>query len=300
MALKLLKKVDDCVMKSVTDFKGNKFKSIHSMCDYYNINYNTYLERIGRGWDMEKALTHNLISCRKECVDHLGNTFESVSSMCKYYKIDTNLYRGRKRKGWTTEKALTTPERFKYVKCKDFNGVKYNSESEMCRTYDIPYKIYRYRISHNWNLKEALTIPVNCCKDYPTLDYLSEQLKEHFNINSSEFQNRKYIEVEFYGNNGRRYMVICDYLGNVFVSLAAMLRYYNVTRNYFYRKLFKYGIKTALTPKTVKDHLGNEFSSKSEMYKHYNIRKQTAEFRLQQGWSLKDALTTSVKSKNYK
>lgn len=43
--------------KNVTDHLGNQFTSIKKMCEYYNINYKTYMSRILRGWILEEALT---------------------------------------------------------------------------------------------------------------------------------------------------------------------------------------------------------------------------------------------------
>lgn len=41
------------------------------------------------------------------------------------------------------------------------------------------------------------------------------------------------------------------------------------------------------------DHLGNEFKSKTERAKYYNLSADTINYRLSQGWNLKDALMQS-------
>lgn len=41
----------------IKDFNGVSYTSIEKMCQAWNINTNTFKERIKRGWDQEKALT---------------------------------------------------------------------------------------------------------------------------------------------------------------------------------------------------------------------------------------------------
>ena len=43
-------------VKPVIDHLGNQFTSTKKMCEYYNINYKTYMSRIFRGWTLEEAL----------------------------------------------------------------------------------------------------------------------------------------------------------------------------------------------------------------------------------------------------
>lgn len=44
---------------------------------------------------------------------------------------------------------------------------------------------------------------------------------------------------------------------------------------------------------TCYDHLGNEFKSKTDRAIHYGIHPNVVQYRLSQGWNLKDALTQS-------
>lgn len=44
-------------MKTIIDHKGQEFKSIVAMCEFYNIGYRVFLRRIERGHSIEEALT---------------------------------------------------------------------------------------------------------------------------------------------------------------------------------------------------------------------------------------------------
>lgn len=44
-------------MKAIIDHKGQEFKSIVAMCEFYNIGYRVFLRRIERGHSIEEALT---------------------------------------------------------------------------------------------------------------------------------------------------------------------------------------------------------------------------------------------------
>lgn len=43
--------------RKVTDHKGNSFSSNTEMAKYYNVNFDTFRDRIKRGWSLEEALT---------------------------------------------------------------------------------------------------------------------------------------------------------------------------------------------------------------------------------------------------
>jgi len=283
-------------MKEVVDFKGIKYNSINQMCKAYNIDPCTFNERLRRGYNLEKALTFPITSPSKSIVDFEGNRFDSITNMCKYYNISVVTYRARLRSGWDLKKILTTPIGYNYITATDFNGNKYRSVAYMCSHFGIPRKSYIYRINNGWSQKEALTIPVGCKP--PINERLSNVVKQTYNVNSEEFQERKYLSVVILNpQTQEKIQVITDYKGNVFSSKSKLLKHYDVYDKWFDNKLVKEGLKAALTRKQIKDHLGNVYSSKTAMYKAYGLKKQTAEFRLERGWTLEQTLTTPVNQK---
>lgn len=157
--------IEDCLtMKSgtgsssiVTDHLGNKFRSKLDLCEFYNIPYHAYLNRINSGWSQKKAITTKFeeANIEESRTDHLGNQFESVEEMCKHYEITRTLYKGRIRQGWTKEKALTTP----IADGKDFagrivseedrtdhKGNVFNSRTEMIQFYECDLSHFYHRM----------------------------------------------------------------------------------------------------------------------------------------------------------
>ena len=283
-------------MKEAVDFKGIKYKSINQMCEAYNIDPCTFNERLRRGYNLEKALTAPIVSPKKSIVDFEGNGFDSIVDMCRHYNISIITYRARLRNGWDLKKILTTPIGYNYIPATDFNGNKYKSVSSMCSHFGIPRKNYIYRINNGWSQKEALTISVGCKP--PINERLSKIVKRTYNVNSKEFQERKHLSVVILNpQTQENIQVITDYKGNVFSSKSKLLKHYGVYDKWFDNKLVNEGLKAALTRKQIKDHLGNVYSSKTAMYRAYGLKKQTAEFRLERGWTLEQTLTTPVNQK---
>ena len=92
-----------------------------------------------------------------------------------------------------------------------------------------------------------------------------------------------------------------DHKGNRFASIEDMCRFWGVTPTAFSRRVnyYKWDIKRALTTPVKHnggirccDHEGRQFRSISRMCDHYGIYRKTFQFRMEQGWPLKDALLT--------
>jgi len=47
---------------SCMDHEGNQYDSIKDMCDYWDVNRDTYSDRIRKGWSVEEALTQRVFS----------------------------------------------------------------------------------------------------------------------------------------------------------------------------------------------------------------------------------------------
>ena len=209
--------------------------------------------------------------------DHKGNEFPSFSAMCRHYNLPTSTVNNRLLRNWTLEQALTVdnshnnackviPKNNKYVY--DHLGNRYNTISEMAEHYGITDKIYWGRKRQcKWPLEKILTTPVAL------------------------------------PNQTANAITICDHLGNEFISISEMCKYWNMTRStYNARRKNGWSIEKALTTpkKKIKvekqewvDHKGNHYPSLNAMCKQYGITHHTFKTRVDKlGWSIEKALTT--------
>lgn len=143
---------------------------------------------------------------------------------------------------------------------KDHLGKEYRSERAMLRAYGIGRTNYTTRIRNGWSIEKALTTP-------------------------SEYNNTK----------------VKDHLGQEYNTKIEMCKAYGI--NYAtYSRRKKKGMSTeeALTKpvnkrskvEDITDHLGKTYSSKRAMARAYGIPRTTYTQRIENGMSVKDALTT--------
>ena len=88
-----------------TDFKGNSFTTVQSMCDFHGVSMSTLQRHMKSGKTLEEALKY-LVEDSK-VYDHLGNSFPSYTSMAKYYGLKAITLSHRLKRGWSLEEALT-------------------------------------------------------------------------------------------------------------------------------------------------------------------------------------------------
>ena len=88
-----------------TDFKGNSFTTVQSMCDFHGVSMSTLQRHMKSGKTLEEALKY-LVEDSK-VYDHLGNSFSSYTSMAKYYGLKAITLSHRLKRGWSLEDALT-------------------------------------------------------------------------------------------------------------------------------------------------------------------------------------------------
>ena len=274
------------------DHQGNTFPSVRAMCKYWNIPIKTYNDYIKNGCTVEEALTY------EECQDHQGNTFSSVGAMCKYWNVSINAYYDRIEKGYTIEETLLSEN--KGTLCQDHQGNTFPSVRAMCRHWDIPAKTYHDRIKKGYTIEEALSYheyqdhegnvfpSVSAmCKYWNILvSTYSDRIKKGYTIEEALSPERKI-------KNG----VNCkDHQGNVFSSINAMCKYWNIpTKKYSYYINKGYTIEEALTYKqnrtTIQDHQGNTFSSMKEMCEYWNVPIKTYSARIKKGYTIEKALS---------
>lgn len=100
-----LKKGGNRYNRVYTDFNGNTFTTMQSMCDFHGLNISTLHRHIKDGKTLEEALKY-LVENSK-VYDHLGNSFPSYNSMAKHHGLKGITLRQRLKRGWSLEEALT-------------------------------------------------------------------------------------------------------------------------------------------------------------------------------------------------
>ncbi|MBR3468211.1 MAG: hypothetical protein IKH28_00705 [Lachnospiraceae bacterium] len=139
---------------AIKDYWGNEFKSINEICQSYNINRATFMQRIRNNWSIQEALTG--IRVREPRVrDHLGNKHVSKADMCRKYGVTLAAFNHRRERGMSLEEALT----YESPRVFDHEGNSFGSVQEMCSYWRIPRSRFDERIAAEWSLQEALTIP---------------------------------------------------------------------------------------------------------------------------------------------
>lgn len=242
----------------IQDHLGNEFKSIAQMCKHWNMNYTCVKTRLDKGWTVEDALT---VPPREfKTKDHLGNEFNSISEMAKHWGIHVSTLQNRLKLGYTLENALTEPlHDYSYT---DHLGNKFESVKEMCKYWGVKYQTVNGRLQKGWSVEDALLKPI------PDNSYT-------------------------------------DHLGNRFESLNKMCKHWGIKKDAFRSRIRKgMTIEEALTTPVqnqiyaikCKDHLGNEFKSIKDMCKYWNVSYYTVITRLNDGWSVEEALTTPTQN----
>lgn len=184
-------RVKESIPEIVTDHKGNKFSSLKSMLDFYNVGEMQYYIRKAKGWDLEDILFLPRLTSYKNgdgvIVDHEGNVYSSLKAMCTYYNITIILLNTRLGIGWSLEKALTTDKNI----IMDHLGNRYNSISEMCKTYGINRTCYETRIRNGWSVKKALLCNRNMVKDHLGKEFKNvNSMCEYYGIINKTFKDR--------------------------------------------------------------------------------------------------------------
>ncbi len=195
--------------------------------------------------------------------DHLGNEYSSFKEMCKQYNFSPDTVKYRLKKGWSIEKALTEPNARVVT---DHKGEIYPSLEEMLKIYGINRNVYYDRMRRGWNKEKTLTEPVK---------------------NNGWYDGK----IVFHGKQYRSISELCDCYGISYKKVITRL----------WRG---YDLEKALIPRVVHsnwkksvDHKGNEYPSFNKMCKQYDQCASVVRSRLDNGWSLQEALEKSTNKK---
>lgn len=298
---------------NISDHMGNIFNSQKEMCEYWNVDRNSFDKRLQSGWSVEKALTTPTKKYKKKhfernaIIDHEGNKFNSQKEMCEYWKIDKDAFSKRLDSGWTLEDALTKPKGYnpqkrEKTKCADHMGNEFDSLAEMANAYGIsPGTVYS-RLQKGWTVEEALqTVPNSskACCDHLGREFKSlNELCKFWNISKDTYQRkiRQGWSVEEVLTKKRVYppqKKVFDHMGNEFASTSEMCSYWGVNRRTFADRI-KSGatVEKALTYKhnAIKDHYGNEFSSIAELCNYWEISYADYKLQRSQGKTMQECI----------
>lgn len=202
----------------------------------------------------------------KEIIKFRGKDYTSYSNLARRYGVSHHSLFKKLSEGMSLEEIISEYENNKIV---DHLGKEYRTEKEMYEAWNITRSAYARRKSDGWSLKDILTTPVKVRKS-------SKSWK--------------------------------DFKGKRFPSITAMCKEHGVSRSsvtLYMREGLSPGeaIKEMLSRRDssseVEDHLGNKFSSYTKMLEHWGVFGSTFRYRMNNGWSLEEALT-GKRNKNNK
>lgn len=251
---------------AVEDHLGNSYSSTLEMCQAYGIRVDTYKYRIKKGMSLEEALTKtpSMVTTNIQCKDHLGNAYNSQVEMARAYGLTKEQFIARKRSGWDVERILTTPIGTSKGKKFMYQGVEYESRKDFCAKNNLNYDVFIHKTNSGLSVEEAIL---------------------------AMSRVRKHIEP-------------IDHKGTIYDTLQGMCFAYGITVPAFkYRYSRGWSIKDILTtpqkspttrPQNITDHQGRTYSSITEMCSAYGVKVATYNYRIANGWSIEDALTTPL------
>lgn len=159
-----------------TDHIGNKYSSLTSMLNHYNVSKTVYYRCLRQNIPLKTILTQ-YDRKPKECFDHLGNKFDTVTAMLNHYGISDSIYSKGIRDNIPLEQILT----WKKHTWTDHKGNIFNTRQEMCDYWHISLNVYRRRIKDGWNLEQALTEQPRRMFSFPHIIY-NDCVKTHLKV----------------------------------------------------------------------------------------------------------------------
>lgn len=294
----------------VRDHLGQEFGSFELMCRAWRQDSNLVLQRLKRGWDLERALTEpnrrnsgNSVATE----DHLGNRFQQQKDMARYWGHTWDTVKRRLDNDWTLKRALETPSNTCMNPVRDQNGtmIGYGTQQQARNAGICPQQLNRKlqagvpaidlhknramtermdHLGHIFEQKKAMCdyydIPVSA---------FNGRIRQHWSLEAALTKP----VVQFERNTGNRVAVE----GKIYNSIQDACAAYGIQYNTYYKRL-----KMQFTPqealmlgrfgveKPCKDHFGNPYPQMKQMCMRYHISVRAYLGRIQIGWSLADAL----------
>lgn len=135
-------------VKYIIDNK--EFSSKKDIAKHYNINYDTFLNKLNLGWTIEQVIG---LENPPEKIDINKINIDKLS---KENNIDKETIIKKLKKGYVLEKAIM-PFNNKNIKI-TCNGSKFNSIAEMAKYYKKPVKLIYNRLNIGWTPEEAVEL----------------------------------------------------------------------------------------------------------------------------------------------
>ena len=159
-------------MAKCKDYLGNEYKTKLAMCHAYNININTFDNRIKAGMSLEEALTTPNQKPRKKqrkqhgqqrkgtyaYIDHNGDTHKNISEACRQYGITYSAFYEKLMKGLCPDDALVYAAEDTMLKIPvvDPFGNYFETIDLLCSFWNISKDTYLSRIKSEHNQCAAL------------------------------------------------------------------------------------------------------------------------------------------------
>lgn len=222
---------------------------------------------MSKSWSTRNLATRGVISKNQfsrlvvgitKGVEYNGKVYSSHASLAKELGI-SHAHISRKLSKGMSIKEIVDEYNSKYVT--DHLGNKFNTRKEMLKHWGISPTSYQDRLNRGWSMEKSLTTPIK----------------------------KKRIPQEY-----------TDFKGNVFPTATSMAKEYGVSLVTLLKLLDK-----GKTPEEAtyllsqrdskrgnyEDHLGVKFSSRAKMFEAYGVNSATFYKRMENGWSLEEALT---------
>lgn len=229
------------------DFNGKDFDSVRDMCDFWGVNYGTYISRRSRGFTLQEGLegrdyTVSKVYKELKTLDHMGNRFESVQKMCDFWGVKVNTFYNRRKNNSSLEECLTG------MYFTDPKGKKFRTEKDMCDFWGIKTATYKLRISKGYSKLEALTIPLFTDKD----SYYRTPIKK--TLKNPVKHNHHSIQV-YFQNKGKDTK---DHEGNAFNSQRDMCEFYHIKQSTYLKRRDRGWTKEEALTLSIGAHVASE------------------------------------------
>ena len=222
---------------------------------------------MSKSWSTRNIATKGIISKNQfsklvagitKGVEYNGKVYSSYSSLAKELGI-SHAHISRKLSEGMSIEGIVDEYNSKYVT--DHLGNKFNTRKDMLKYWGISPTSYRDRLNRGWSMEESLTTPIK----------------------------KKRIPKEY-----------TDFKGNTFPTATSMAKEYGVSLVTLLKLLDKGKTSEEATyllsqrnskRGNYEDHLGVKFSSRAKMFEAYGVNSATFYRRMENGWSLEEALT---------
>ena len=292
-------------------FQDELFQSLADLADHYDIYEETLRKRLGAGWTMPESVGLELRPKAKvtgESYEVAQKKFISQAELCEHFKISLISFRSRQLMGWSLEESVGLEERERknqYVVA----GVEYRTLVDVCKHYQINKEKISSRLKSGMNLEAAVftdQLPGNRVPlKVGGMDFISiSDAARHFGIKPSKASQRLRagygVEVAFGLENmppaqqkkRDRDELIVD--GVLYSSFAELANFFSINEGTIRSRLERGAslIEALKIPlrKTQKYKLGDEDFTLKELSDRFQIGGKTIQYRLNNGWSVKQAV----------